>query len=162
MSNKKRTRMHAGMQIDWVGHADGQGVGVRQGPGKAPAGGGGYLYECTTPQLWEEAKFRELADMGLPAIWLAVARDLGYDRFLAMWRRLDAAVELRSESDSMIEIQMRRYSSFQRYQRNRFIESLAPFLGNAEIRDRVKVQLGEKLSLNHVRRLANRARVGAE
>jgi hypothetical protein len=100
--------------------------------------------------------------MGLPAIWLDVARDLGYDRFLAMWRRLDAAVELRSESDSMIEIQMRRYSSFQRYQRNRFIESLAPFLGNAEIRDRVKVQLGEKLSLNHVRRLANRARVGAE
>lgn len=157
------------MQIDWVDQVHGptvvpaqQGVGARQGQGKASRRGGGYLHECTTPQVWEEAKIRELADMGMPSVWLAVAHEVGYDRFMAMWRILDAAVELRSDSDSMIEVKLRRFSSFQRYQRNRFIESLAPFLDNRQIRDRVKADLGEKLTVHHVGRLAKRRRLPTE
>lgn len=100
--------------------------------------------------------------MGLPGVWLAVARELGYEAFLAMWRILDAAVELRSDSDSMIEVQLRRFGSLQRYQRNRFIEALvAAGLGPKEIRARVKAELGEDLSKRHIGRLSKGRRVGA-
>ena len=77
-------------------------------------------------------------------------------------RILDAAIELRSDSDSMIEVQLRRFGSFRRYQRNRFIEALAN-LGctDKEIRGRVKRELGEDLSLSHIYRLAAPRRVRA-
>lgn len=157
----KRRAWDPSQQLDWVGHEDVQGVGARQPDEHAPPGGGGYLDECSTPQVWTDAKLRELADMGLPRVFLDVARAIGYDNFLTMWRILDSAVELRSDSDSMIELQMRRYRSFQRYQRNRFIEALAPFLSDGEIHSRVASELGEKLSLDHVSRLAGRRRMGA-
>ena len=100
--------------------------------------------------------------MGLPGVWLAVAREAGYDKFMAIWRILDAAIEMRSDSDSMIEVQLRRFGSFRRYQRNRFIEALAN-LGctDKEIRGRVKRELGEDLSLSHIYRLAAPRRVRA-
>ncbi len=157
-----RSGMRAPVQLDWVGDVPVHGVGARQAGQRLRAGGGGYLNECTTPELWEEAKFRELADMGLPGVWLAVAREIGYDKFMALWRILDAAIELRSDSDSMIEVQLRRFASFRRYQRNRFIEALAN-LGctDKEIRLRVRRELGEDLSLYHIYRLASKRRVRA-
>lgn len=98
--------------------------------------------------------------MGLPGVWLQVVREIGYDNFLAMWRVLDQAVELRSESDSMIEVQLRRYTSFRRYQRNRFIETLAAMgFRPDQIRERVAQQLGERVSYRHIARLANGRRV---
>lgn len=157
-----RSAERAGAQLDWVGHDQEHGVGARQARPRPSRRGGGYLHECTGPEVWEEAKIRELAAMGLPEVWLAVAREIGYDRFMAVWRILDAAIELRSDSDSMIEVQLRRFSSFRRYQRNRFIEALAS-LGatDKEIRGRVKRELGEDLSLSHIYRLASRRRVRA-
>lgn len=150
------------MQIDWVGDLPAQGVGGRQARGSADPGGGGYLHECTGLEVWEAAKIRELVHMGLPAIWIAVAREIGYEPFMAMWRLLDAAVELRSESESMIEVQLRRFSSFRRYQRNRYIETLAGLgLTPGEIRERVKTELGEELSSSHMFRLSSRRRVKA-
>lgn len=160
--HEKRSGERAGAQVDWVEQVHGEGVGGRQGGDLPTAGGGGYLDECTPAQLWTDAKFRELADMGLPQVWLDVAHDLGYEAFMRMWRRLDAAVELRSDTESMIEVQLRRYSSFQRYQRNRFIEALADAgLSDREIRDRVSRVIGENLSASHIRRLAKPRRVRA-
>ena len=157
---ERRSAAHAGAQLDWVDLAHGEGVGARQGHGQPTAGGGGYLGECIPPQLWEDAKFRELADMGLPQVWLDVAREIGYDNFMRMWRMLDAAVALRSESESMIEVHLRRYTSFQRFQRNRFIETLAAMgLSWGEIRARVKRDIGEELSKSHITRLSKRARL---
>lgn len=160
--SEMRSGARAPVQLDWVGDVPVHGVGARQAGPRLRPRGGGYLNECTTPGLWEEAKFRELADMGLPGVWLAVAREVGYDKFMAMWRILDAAIEMRSDSDSMIEVQLRRFSSFRRYQRNRFIEALAN-LGctDKEIRGRVKRELGEDLSLSHIYRLAAPRRVRA-
>lgn len=156
----KRRAWDASQQVDWVGHDDAQGVGARQPEVHAPGRGGGYLDECTTPQVWEDVKFRELADMGLPLVWLEVARAIGYDNFIKMWKILDADYERKDNTDGrMIELEMRRFRSFRRYQRNRFIEALAPFLDNAAIRVRVYQELGENLSLNHVKRLANRRRI---
>ncbi|UUZ68044.1 hypothetical protein LP416_27650 [Polaromonas sp. P2-4] len=102
--------------------------------------------------------------MGLPALWIRVAEAIGYDNFLHFWRILDTAAELRevrrSDNESMIEVQLRRYTSFQRYQRNRYIESLAANgLPNAAIQQAVKQQLGENLDRSHIRRLATRGRM---
>lgn len=160
--NENRSAATAGAQLDWVDGLAVQGVGARHRHDHAPQGGGGYLDECTAPELWQEAKFRELSDMGLPQVWLEVAHDIGYDAFMLMWRRLDAAVEMRSDTESMIEVQLRRYSSFQRYQRNRFIESLVDMgLSYREIHARVTNEIGEELSQSHIRRLAMRRRVKA-
>lgn len=146
--------------MDWVEQVHGEGVGARQGGGLPAAGGGGYLDECTPAELWADARLRELADMGLPKVWLEIAHDLGYEAFMRMWRRLDAAVELRSEAESMIEVQLRRYSSFQRYQRNRFIEALADMgLTGRQIRERVSADIGENLSISHIRRIVKPRRV---
>ncbi|MBL8387044.1 MAG: hypothetical protein JNK17_02285 [Hydrogenophaga sp.] len=158
--HEKRSAWHAGMQIDWVGHDDDEGVGARQPQAHGHGRGGGYLYECTTPQVWEDAKLRELADMGMPLIWMEVAQAIGFDAFITMWRLLDAEYERRADAGSMIEIELRRYRSYLRFQRNRFIEGLAPFLDDRTIRDRVADELGEELSLDHVTRLANRRRIG--
>jgi len=145
-----------------------QGVGARQGDLFAPAGGGGYLDERNRSDLskkdLEFAKIRELDDMGLSRLWLRVAKTIGYDNFLQLWRLLDTAAEQRelrlSDNQSMIEVQLRRFSSFRRYQRNRFIETLAATgLPADQIRLEVKTQLGENLTRNHIVRLARGARM---
>lgn len=149
-------------QLDWVEQATGQGVGARQGTPARPGRGGGYLDECMPSQLSSDARFRELEEMGLPGIWLTLAHAIGYDHFMTMWRVLDAAQEMHSESGSMIELQMRRYSSFKRYQRNRFVETLVDMgLSDTAIKERLRCELGEELSISHIGRLTTPRRVGA-
>lgn len=161
----KRSGWDASQQLDWVGftdvHASAQGVGARQAQVHAPRGGGGYLDECTLPKDWEEARLRELAEMGLPAIWIDVAKAIGYEPFLTLWRLLDAEYSRRTrqESHSMIVLELRRYRSFQRYQRNRFIEAMAPLLTDQEIQQRVADELGEDLSIRHIVRILDRRRM---
>ena len=159
-----RSARRAGRALPAPGDESAQGVGARQGDLFPDAGGGGYLNECTPSQVWEGEKIRELTDMGLPSIWIRIAKAIGYDNFLQLWRILDTAAEhreiRRSENESMIEVQLRRYSSFKRYQRNRFIETLASGgMPNAAIQQAVKLQLGEKLDRSHIRRLATRGRM---
>ncbi len=146
------------------GTATVQGVGARQGDLFAAEGGGGYLNERTTSKIWEKARLAELSEMGLPGIWIEIANEIGYDNFLKFWKLIDAAAERRevrrSENESMIEVQLRRYKSFKRYQRNRFIETLAAAgLPTAAIALAVKQQLGEKLDKSHIRRVAGRGRI---
>lgn len=145
-----------------------QGVGGRQADLFAPEGGGGYLDECNPVELpqgaVEDAKFRELEDMGLPAVWLEGARLIGYENFVRLWKHLDGAAAggtlPLSDNESMIEVRLRRFASFQRFQRNRFIESLAAMgLGGSEIHAAVKAELGENLTRNHILRLARRGRI---
>ena len=140
------------------------GVGARQGDLFPHAGGGGYLNECINPELLEGAKIRECSEMGLPAFWIRVAKALGHEKFLIFWRMADTAAEFneirRSENESMIELQLRRFSSYRRYQRNRYIETLAAKgLPNAVIQQTIKQQLGEELDRSHIRRLAKSGRM---
>lgn len=98
--------------------------------------------------------------MGLPGYWLEVLALVGYEKFIGVWRILDRAVEARSDTDSMIEVKLRRYSSYRRYQRNRFIEGLVAMgYNDREIRSAVEAQLDEKLSVSQIHRLASRRRV---
>ena len=110
----------------------------------------------------EAALVGELDVMGMPDWFLEIADAIGFDHTLAMWRILDAQRELQSDDGLMINLQLRPFASYQRYQRNRFIESLGALgMPVAEIRLKVKRELGEDLSLRHILRLAGRRRVAA-
>lgn len=93
--------------------------------------------------------------MGLPRTWLQVAEAIGIDAFLAMWRILDADESL--HEDNMVQAHLRPYRSYLRFQRNRYIETLASLrVPCATIREMLKRQLGEEISERHIFNLANK------
>lgn len=159
--HESRSSWQAQAEIDGLEQAPGQGVGARRSGGHRRRRGGGYLNERTSSDVWEVAKIRELEVMGMPGVWIDVARAIGYESFMTMWRILDRSLVLRSESESMIEVKLRRLSSFHRFQRNRFIECLVTMgFDDKAIQEMVARQLGETLSLSHIFRLAGRRKVG--
>lgn len=135
-----------------------QGVGGRQAALPPPAGGGGYLDICTVfkfrggdGQKKRDPRLDELISMGLPRTWLQVAEAIGVDAFLAMWRILDADESL--HEDNMVQAHLRPYRSYLRFQRNRYIETLASLrVPCATIREMLKRQLGEEISERHLSR----------
>lgn len=98
--------------------------------------------------------------MGMPDWLLQIAQAIGVDHTLTMWRILDAQRGRRSDDGLMINLQLRPFSSYRRYQRNRFIEALgAVGFSVDEIRSKVKRELGEELSRRHILRLTTPSRV---
>jgi len=92
-------------------------------------------------------------------MWLGVARLLGYDQFVALWRHLSADPMLRNDDDQ-IEVRLRPFRSYERYQRNRYIETLvAAGFKPAEIHTMIRAELGESLSYRQVKRLASAGKV---
>lgn len=137
------------------------GVGGRRAASARPAGGGGYLHGCTASELRQDVRLRELAEIGLSATWLGVAQILGYDAFVAMWRHLSSEPALRNDDDQ-IELRLRPFRSYERYQRNRYIDTLvAAGLKPSQIHEMVRRELGEELSFRHIDRLAKAARLRA-
>lgn len=134
------------------------GVGGRQRTRPVRAGGGGYLDGRTPSELRADPRLRELAEIGLAAHWLAVAEIVGYDSFIALWRWLSSVPELRDD-DNQIELRLRPFRSYERYQRNRYIDTLvAAGLKHSLIHEMVRQDLGERLSHRHVKRLAATSR----
>lgn len=108
-----------------------------------------------------DPRLAELLDIGLSASWVAVARLVGYEDFVGLWRYWSAQQGLRGKG-GQIELRLRGVRAFDRYQRNRYIETLvASGLKPSEIYSMVKQQLGEKLSLRHLNRLVHASRVPA-
>jgi hypothetical protein len=138
-----------------------RGVGGRRARPAAGAGGGGYLNGRTTAELRQDVRLRELAEIGLTSTWLAVADLLGYDAFVGLWRLLSSDQNLRND-DNQIELRLRPFSAYERYQRNRYIDTLvASGIKPSQIHQMVRQQLGEKLSYRHIKRLAAAGRVKA-
>lgn len=158
----------------------GHGVGGRQGQGTDPAGGGGYLNECTPSEVRqrrtkknfatsaeisqleprEAALLSELDAMGLSRVMLQVAQTIGFDNFMAMWRVLDGSHESMADNDSGIYIRLQRLSAYKRFQRNRFIEEMAAMgMTQPEISRSVSRDLGEKVSDRHIWRLMAGGRI---
>lgn len=162
----------AEVQVDLFGHPVHQqgartsrgrtkGVGGRQPHRAGAGGGGGYLDGRTASEVRADPRLRELAEIGLSATWLGIAQLLGYDLFVAFWRQLSADPALRDD-DNQIEIRLRPVRSYERYQRNRYIDTLvASGLKPSQIRQMLKVDLNERLSPTQIRRLtaASRSRV---
>jgi len=96
--------------------------------------------------------------MGLPAMWMRVADEIGYEPFIAMWRICDAdpfverepGARGRAEGGAMV-LRLRSFRSYLRYQRNRYIESLAALgLSWRQIREKLIEELCETLSRRHI------------
>lgn len=137
-----------------------EGVGGRQASSIPSAGGGGYLNKCTVlnfdpdaEQKKRDPRLDELREMGLPRPWVEVGEAIGVDALMKTWRILDRDQSSHSENGRML-VPMRRYSTFLRYQRNRYIEALnSQGMKPKEIREKINAQLGEQLSLCHILRI---------
>lgn len=136
------------------GAAAAQGVGARLRTRAVRRGGGGYLNGCTPSELRQDPRLRELAEIGLSSTWLGVAHLLGYDQFVAMWRLLSSNAALRDD-DNQIALRLRPFRAYERYQRNRYIATLVQAgIKPSQIHEMVRQDLGEKLGLRHIKRLA--------
>ena len=94
--------------------------------------------------------------MGLARAWLRVAEEIGVDAFHRVWKILDEEGQEEAPGQG-IRICIRRYHSYLRYQRNRFIEALfAEGKSEAEIRRRVREELCEEISPRHISRICRR------
>lgn len=140
-----------------------EGVGGRQANPPPPPGGGGYLnickilnFQATGDPKKIDPRLDELKKMGLQHGWIRVAEEIGFDAFLIVWRILDADPASYG-GGGRLEIPLRAYSAYLRYQRNRYIETLTEMGYDAkEIRERLKEQLRERISLRHISRIQKR------
>lgn len=138
-----------------------RGVGGRQAGRRPRGGGGGYLNGRTPTELRGDPRLAELAEIGLSSIWLNVAAIVGYDGFMAMWRYLDGRPELRDDSNQIL-LSLRQYRTFEKYQRNRYIETLvASGLNASQVQYLVNRELRESLTNRQCRRLILKAKVRA-
>jgi hypothetical protein len=160
-STQRRSDMGAGAQQDLFGFTGSEshatlslGVGDRQRLSTPRRGGGGYLNGRIPSELRErDPRLRELEDIGLAAHWLMVAREVGYDAFVAIWRALSALPQLRDDN-GQVALTLRPIRAYERYQRNRYVESLVRLgFDSARIRRELQDGLGERLSKRHMNRL---------
>lgn len=151
--------------------AAGLGVGGRREPAPQPSLGGGYLDNCNVfefdvgvKKIGGDPRLDELASMGLQDYWLQVAAYLGVDAFLGMWRILDAnrdsiPAATAGGAHSMAPT-LRTYSNYLRFQKNRFVETLAAQgIEPKDIQKRVETQLCESISIVHIRRLTQKNKI---
>ena len=104
-------------------------------------------------QNTRDPRLNELREMGLPRAWVEVGEAIGVDALMKTWRILDRDQSSHSENGRML-VPMRRYSTFLRYQRNRYIEALnSQGMKPKEIREKINAQLGEQLSICHILRI---------
>ncbi len=99
-----------------------------------------------------DARMNELRAMGLQQHWLKIADEIGVDEFLKIWRILDRELQSgESSSSGRLIVPLRLYSTYLRYQRNRYIESLANE-GNPPriIRRKLMTLLHEKISIRNI------------
>lgn len=159
---EKRNSEHETDQAAGGNGVQQQGAGGRQAHPPPSRGGGGYPDICSVfkfrppdGQKKRDPRLDELGAMGMPRTWLQVAEAIGIDAFLQMWRILDADDSL--HEDNMVQAHLRPYRSYLRFQRNRYIETLAALrVPCSTIRDMLKRQLGEEISERHIFNLANK------
>jgi hypothetical protein len=141
-----------------------QGVGGRQTDTPIPWRGGGYLNECTPPEFskknaaikkgMRDPRLDELQRMGLQRPWIEGAEALGVDAILTLWRILDADPSS-SYDGTTLRVPLRAWRTYLRFQRNRYIEDLhRRKVAPDEIQRRLLRQLGEKVSISHIKRIA--------
>lgn len=139
----------------------GQGVGARHGQSAPPTGQGGYLNICNSDRFskknapHDDSRLAELREIGLAAHWIDVAASIGVDNFLTMWAILSNCDAVQDEKHYAY---VPRFSVWMRYQRNRVIMSLhADGLCAQEIRVRIRDDLNETVSVDHIKRIIAKA-----
>lgn len=138
--------------------ADVAGVGGRQALPPFPGWGGGYQDNCTVLNFEKKRDQRldELRAMGLQRVWIDIAEKIGVDNLLIAWRMLDSD-ETNHADQGRLLIPIRRYRTYIRFQRNRYIEALVELkLSPREIKEKIERQLCEKISVRNILRIAKR------
>ncbi|WP_267391300.1 hypothetical protein [Snodgrassella sp. B3088] len=144
-------------------HMHSNGVGGRQASINASTRGGGYL------QTYRFSEFRKsdlpskkdprllsLREIGLNATLQKIAATIGVDNFLKMWAILDNDESTHSDSGAL-NLHIRSFSAWTRYERNRLIKFLAgQGLSNREIAKVVADQFNERLDLSYISRLSRK------
>ncbi|HHB12218.1 MAG TPA: hypothetical protein ENK62_03350 [Chromatiales bacterium] len=100
-----------------------------------------------------DAHLEELCEIGLPRWLIDIAAEIGVDAALSVWRLISAAA--RERGDNRLHVPA--WSTYLRYQRNRFIRSLdEQGYPPDEIHRQVQTVLCERISLAHVKRIIAR------
>lgn len=159
-----------------------QGVGARQPSLFPPPQGGGYLKIYTfsetalrpsenvrrrfpsCPKISAEQndpRLQQLREIGLNHIWLRVAKEIGYDNFVKMWRILDEYDEIKKEHGA-ISTNIRAYRAQQRYQRDRFFILAKHHSGKVKsARQKTQKQMCETVGISHISRVEKRITIGS-
>lgn len=158
---KRSSELGIGASVSPVSWVDG-GVGGRQEPDPQSARGGGYQDNCTVlnfePALEKkrDPRLDELHAMGLQRIWIDIGEKIGVDNLLIMWRMLDSDHDSHAD-DGRLLIPIRRFRTYARYQRNRYIETLIDMnFSPREIKEKLERQLCEKISIRNILRIARK------
>jgi hypothetical protein len=132
--------------------------GARQGIEGAPPSGGGYSDECSSPNAavgragaGADPRIEELRRMGIGRPWAAVARAIGFDAFVEMWRVLDSMPDV---VDERHRVCVPSFRTFLRFQRNQVIRDLdARGHSPGQIAQTLRRDLREEISDYHVVRV---------
>ena len=132
-----------------------EGVGGRQIAYFSSSGGGGYLDNYSFSQLSigkfpPDPRLDDLKRLGIHHTWQKVAATIGMDAFLTMWRILDTEEQFQHPKGNL-SINLRRYRSYVRFQRNEYIRSLAKEgFTKKEIANKLSSALCEKVQTCHM------------
>lgn len=142
-------------QIDWVGG--------RQPYTPTPTGGGGYQSICMDTDFSknffkkiEDQKIKELKEMGIGEKWLHIAERIGFDNFIEVWTILDADnIRDLNMSYERVRFCIPTFKRYLRYRRNCYISILVAEnnVDSKYIQKQISENLGEDLSLTHIKRL---------
>lgn len=145
--NSKRRTARGTTPVIWVG-------GRQEDPRPSPRGGG-YQNICAAPKIEKnrDQALEELTKMRIQRHWIEAAEVIGAENVLAIWPILDAACSNERREEGMA-VPMLRYSVYLRFQRNRYIKTLAEMGQPAEaISKKITAELGERVSLRHIFRI---------
>ncbi|MDP3715575.1 MAG: hypothetical protein Q8R21_04105 [Burkholderiales bacterium] len=96
---------------------------------------------------------------------MRVAETIGADAFLALWRIADSDPAFRAGGAmerGYLQLRLRPWRSWERFQRNRYIETLAASgMSPSDIQAAVKLNLLEHISERHISTLMKRRSGGA-
>lgn len=152
---EKRIR---GARIERIGSASGRGGGSAERPRHCP-GGGGSPGSCSAPGFSLRAPtLGDLVASGVPAHWVAVAKAVGVEAMLEVWRVLDGSDTV---ADMGRRVWVPYFSRWLRHQRRRLILDLTEAgHDRAEVRREVLRITGEPVSARYVSRLVRRHGLG--
>lgn len=135
------------------------GVGARHKASQPPVGVGEYLDICsisdsdfTASIRKNDPRIKSLRDMKIGATWVRIAEEIGFEAFMGLWKILG--------QDESTRIRMPPYTKWARYQRNLLIKQLASDgYRSDQIKQRVKRELCEDVSLRHIARILEKSKV---
>lgn len=134
-----------------------QGVGDRHIKTDSHLLGGGYLENCTASNFQKKIaqndfeKIKEIEQIGLARHWINIAKEIGVDQFLIIWRILSND-DLAANDKNYVYIP--RFTVFKRFQRNRVILTLHSDGKNTkDIQKIIKSDLKETVTIGHIKRI---------